>query len=380
MTGSFGTRRREARRRSVPPRGRHARRRIGRRLPRRPPLRDVAAARAGRARAVPRRPPRRASRSARRSRRATSRSGSPAPRADQGGAPRPAHRRRRREHLRGRGALARAHPPAARGRQPRRRRGAALHRGCPPRARARDRATGLDAARLPPAGRRAGAGCSTSSRSTAERASRASAAGRRSRRSASPAAAPGTARVPASRLAAARRAARRAGPRGRGAQLRVAADRARRRSRICGTVQPPVRSSSFARNAGSSSRCDLLVRRPLRVEQRLRPHAVAAPARRVHLDPGHPASTEKPPKGSRAGRSLDWAAWRPDVQDRGRRPALAAVLRGRPDPPPLHARTRPGRRGREGRPQDEVAVRRAARAALARRAACCTRARASCTR
>ena len=42
--------------------------------------------------------------------------------------------------------------------------------------------------------------------------------------------------------------------------------------------------------------------------------------------------------------------------------------RGRPDPPPLHARPRPDRRDREGRPQDEVALRRAARAALARRA------------
>ena len=32
---------------------------------------------------------------------------------------------------------------------------------------------------------------------------------------------------------------------------------------------------------------DLLVRDALRVEQRLRPHAVAAPARRIHLNPGH---------------------------------------------------------------------------------------------
>ena len=56
------------------------------------------------------------------------------------------------------------------------------------------------------------------------------------------------------------------------------------------------------------------------------------------------------------------------------------LRRGRPRAPPLHARPRPRRRGREGRPQDEVALRRAARAALARRAACCTRAPASSRR
>ena len=92
------------------------RRRIGRRLPRRAPLRHVAPARAGRARAVPRR-----------ARSARSRSTRASPRA----APRRSASRRRRapikaalldqrtlagarEHLRRRGALARADPSAAR--------------------------------------------------------------------------------------------------------------------------------------------------------------------------------------------------------------------------------------------------------------------------
>ncbi len=53
---------------------------------------------------------------------------------------------------------------------------------------------------------------------------------------------------------------------------------------------------------------------------------------------------------------------------RGDRPALVPLLGGRPDPPPLHRRTGDGRRDRQGRAQDQVAVRRTPRAALARRA------------
>ena len=119
MTGSLAARRRrEPRRRSVPPCCCQLRRRIGRRLPRRPALRHLAAARAGRARAVPRRAARR--RAARRARSppralgarlASRRAPVKAALLDQ------RTRRRHREHLRRRGALARAHPSAAPGRR-----------------------------------------------------------------------------------------------------------------------------------------------------------------------------------------------------------------------------------------------------------------------
>ena len=69
-----------------------------------------------------------------------------------------------------------------------------------------------------------------------------------------------------------------------------------------------------------------------------------------------------------AGRSPPRLAGGAHVQDRGDRAALAALLRGRPDPAPLHARPRPDRRDRKGDQEDEVPLRRAARAALARRA------------
>src|SRR6185437_7525840 len=55
------------------------------------------------------------------------------------------------------------------------------------------------------------------------------------------------------------------------------------------------------------------------------------------------------------------------VQDGGGRPPLVPLRRGRPRAPPLHGRARSrGGRG-EGRPEDEVPLRRPARAALARR-------------
>src|SRR5579864_502557 len=54
-------------------------------------------------------------------------------------------------------------------------------------------------------------------------------------------------------------------------------------------------------------------------------------------------------------------------QDGGGRPAVDPLRRGRSRPPPVHARPWPGRRGREGRPEDDVAIRCAPRAALARR-------------
>ena len=106
-------------------------------------------------------------------------------RAGQGGAPRPAHARRPREHLRRRGALARADPSAPPGARASTRdevAGSARRRSATALA-ARHRAPGLDAARLRAARRQPRRRCRTSSRSTAAAASRATAAARRSRRS-----------------------------------------------------------------------------------------------------------------------------------------------------------------------------------------------------
>src|SRR5258705_13270514 len=58
---------------------------------------------------------------------------------------------------------------------------------------------------------------------------------------------------------------------------------------------------------------------------------------------------------------------REDLQDGGDRAPFDAVFRGRSDSPPLYGEPRPDRRDREGRPQDEVAVRRPAGAVVARR-------------
>ena len=74
------------------------------------------------------------------------------------------------------------------------------------------------------------------------------------------------------------RAARRAGRRGRGARARCSRRSACRRSRICGTVQPPVASKTVCRKAGSSSSEISSYGMPRDVEQRLRADAVAAPA------------------------------------------------------------------------------------------------------
>ena len=79
--------------------------------------------------------------------------------ARQVGAARPAARRRGREHLRRRGALARPHPSAAPGRRARRGRGGAPASRGARRPSPRDRAPGLDAARLRDARRRRAAGC-----------------------------------------------------------------------------------------------------------------------------------------------------------------------------------------------------------------------------
>src|SRR5437868_14888875 len=65
--------------------------------------------------------------------------------------------------------------------------------------------------------------------------------------------------------------------------------------------------------------------------------------------------------------SLDWLRGE-ELSDGGGRAAIPAARGGRPDPPRVHARARARRRRGEGDPQDEVALRRPARAAVARRA------------
>ena len=70
-------------------------------------------------------------------------------------------------------------------------------------------------------------------------------------------------------------------------ELGVAADRAARRSRSAARSSRRSGRSAVARKPGSSSSVDLLVVEPARVEERLRAHAVAAPARRIHSNPGH---------------------------------------------------------------------------------------------
>ena len=86
---------------------------------------------------------------------------------------------------------------------------------------------------------------------------------------------------------AARSSARR--PCGRGARARCSRRSGRPSIRICGTVQPPVASNTVCRKRGSSSSATSSYGMPERLEERLRADAVAAPARRVDLDPGHRA-------------------------------------------------------------------------------------------
>ena len=80
-----------------------------------------------------------------------------------------------------------------------------------------------------------------------------------------------------------------------------------------------------------------------------------------------PAPAAVPRGLSSLSRALD-SAHAALAEDRGRRAPLDPLRRGRPGAPPLLARAWPARGGREGRPQDEEPLRRAARAALARRA------------
>ena len=148
-------------------------------------------------------------------------------------------------------------------------------------------------------------------------------------------------------------------------ELGVAADRACRRSRIWGTVQPPVRSNSVRAERRVVVDPDLLVLDAARLEQRLRAHAVAAPARRVHLESLAIPLLNVPDAAPRfhPGAALDCRRGRAHVEDRSGRAALACARRGRSRPPSLHAR--PGRIGAvaKGVRKTKLALRRAARAA-----------------
>ena len=112
--------------------------------------------------------------------------------------------------------------------------------------------------------------------------------------------------------------------------------------------------------------------------QRLRPRGRAVPALRdadredPRRRPGHVVLPCMParlgPHREPPDPELHLAHGGAHLQDRGCRPALVPVRRGRPGAPSVHARPRSRRRAGQGRPQDEVAVRRAARAAQPRRA------------
>ena len=78
--------------------------------------------------------------------------------------------------------------------------------------------------------------------------------------------------------------------------------------------------------------------------------------------------------------ALHWPRWPAAVQDRGGRAALDPLRRGRPRPPPLHARPRTGRRDRQGRRarRSRASARGSSRSATS--SWCSTRAAASCRR
>ena len=84
-----------------------------------------------------------------------------------------------------------------------------------------------------------------------------------------------------------RRAARRARRRGRGARARCSRRSACRRSGSAAPSSRPSARGGVCRKRSSSSRWISSYARPLAVEQRLGADAVAAPARRIHLNPWH---------------------------------------------------------------------------------------------
>ena len=114
------------------------------------------------------------------------------------------------------------------------------------------------------------------------------------------------------------------------------------------------------------------------VEQHLGADAVAAPFRRIEANPRHrPINACKPLSiptrvadgHGRSGHGHSYTGVHGSIDhDRGRRPPLLPARRGRPHPARVHARAGTRRRGREGRPQDEVTIRRAPGAVLPRRA------------
>ena len=77
-------------------------------------------------------------------------------------------------------------------------------------------------------------------------------------------------------------------------------------------------------------------------------------------DASHPLIVPTQPRVQNdQGRHLRLGDGPTKLQDAGGRAALDPLRRGRPRPAPLHARARTRRRGRQGRAQDEVALRRA---------------------
>src|SRR5581483_4237669 len=364
------------------------------RLPRRAAVRHVAAARAGRGRGVRGRAGGAGAARGGLSRDAPRRASRGPARAGEGGRARPADGRRRREHLRRRGAVARSHPPAAAG--------GGARAGGGSRAPSRDQAgapggdppAGLDAPRLPPP-----------RRGERQRAARVQGvrAGRRAVRPLrhadrqDPGRGKGHVVLP---LVPALRGEQLGQPAlaVEAPELGVAADRPlvdedlRHRPAARQLVQPRAEAWVVAE-------VDLLVVEAAGVEERLRADAVAAPAGRIHPNSGHyrlerrnaaagsgPLWTPRLASATsfgaglcariagnaRAGAgsdrlwivrdalvtsfgdgtwrpgtapeaALDWRRGRAHAQDGGDRAAVAALLGGRPDPPPLHGAPRPHR-------------------------------------
>ena len=238
MTGSFGFAP-VAHERAVV----RARRRLAARVPRRPPLRNVARAR--RAPSSSRTSRRRTgpSRSARASRaRWLGGAARAAAGAAQGRAARPARRRRPREHLRGRGAVARAaQSAAARGRARLGDEVARLTRAIRAALRAGHRAAGLDAARLRAARRRVRLDAGRVPRLRPRRRAVSTAAAPRSRRPVSAAVGRGSAR------AASRQRGSRIAPTGSNLDLSAWGARTRPRqwcSGRSGSARPTASSTS----------------------------------------------------------------------------------------------------------------------------------------
>ena len=294
----------------------------------------------------------------------------------QGGAARSAHPRWTGEHLRRRGSLARAAQPAASGGRPRPQRVAAATPRDPRSARARARQAGLDAPRLSPARRQR--------RLDAERVPRLRTP-RRALRPLRNADLPHAGRRPDDVVLSGVPA----GGAGSGGEelvettftveapeLGIAADRpavdedlghspAAARHRTPSAGRPGRRRARSPRTGARGSR------------------GASSPARRSRTSASYTSgSWALPLRTHKAHRlflpvpSLDCKGHgRTGVQHGSRRAPVDAARRGRSRASPLHRGARPGRRGGEGRAQDDVALRCATRAALARRSRPPSRAR-----